>query len=86
MRLVALVALRCSSRSGQRDGRPLQIQCPGGQYVHDLHSMDIYTFIPAHMPAVHGEYHVGSAVKNLTQLSQAVQQKNGALHQQMISN
>ena len=50
MRLVALVALRSASSSrsqpfGQGDWWPLQIQGPGRQYVHDLHSMDIFTFL-----------------------------------------
>ena len=59
MRLIALVALRSGSRSGQlgqRDWWPLQIQGPGWQYVHNLHNMETITFTPADMPAVHGTH------------------------------
>ena len=57
MSLVALEALRSSSsrQFGQRDWGPLQIQGPGRQYVHDLHSMDIFTFISADVPKTHGK-------------------------------
>ena len=54
MRLIALVALRSSSRCGQLgqcDWWSLQIQGPGRQYIHDLHSMDNFIFTPADMPA-----------------------------------
>ena len=57
MRLIALVALRSCSRSGQleqRGWRPLQIQGPGRQYVYNLHSMDDFTFTTADTPAIYG--------------------------------